>query len=74
MATNVDVSGLHLDWEAVTSLRARVRDQKKLFVGGNATINMKTAEVNTDVLIPLLKKLVGDSGVGMAGIPALELE
>ena len=80
MATNMDILGVAAEWEAIRSIRDRVRDRGVLFedfVGGKKMeCNIHGAEYHAEILLPVLKKLVDpESGdVGMCGIPALEKE
>ena len=75
MATNMDILGVAAEWEAIRSIRDRVRDRGVLFedfVGGKKMeCNIHGAEYHAEILLPVLKKLVDpESGdVGMCGIP-----
>lgn len=80
MATNANVNGLASKWEAIYSVRERVRAHACLFDGKVAgqplAINIRGAEHHVEVLVPLLECLVNTEtgGVGMCAIPALEAE
>lgn len=80
MATNVDIEGLANDWDSVQAIRDRMRRSRTLFLdtvnGTKLEVNIKGAEAHSDVLTPLLKKLVDSEAgsIGMCSIPALEAE
>ena len=80
MATLRDIEGISEEWEQITTVRERVRATNGLFFekvqGRNLDINIVGAEYHTDVLMPLLRRLVHPETkeVGMCSVPALEVE
>ena len=79
MVHGLDVEGLAIQWEANSVLRSRMRDSGSLFLdkvdGRNLEVNAKCTVAHSDVLLPLLERLVGaDGSIGMCSIPALEVQ
>lgn len=79
-AMGLDIQGLAEAWESNAQLRSRAREHGSLFnhvVDGNPMdVNMRGAEVNDNVLYPLVERLRdAESGeIGMVSIPSLERE
>ena len=75
-----DIADVHLEWEGDRVVRTQLRDNKCLFRSEKNTnetphVNVKSAGVNYDVLLPLARRLVDENGdCLMVSVPALVLE
>ena len=79
MSATADIAGVSREWEDVHTLRQQVWQHGNLFRDHNAadspSINVKTAIMNFDALLPLVKHLgTPDGDVLMTTIPDLKKE
>lgn len=79
MSATADIAGIYREWEDVHALRQQVWQHGNLFRDHNAadspSINVKTAIMNFDALLPLVKRLgTRDGDVLMTTIPDLKRE
>lgn len=80
-AAKANISDLHMEWESDRVVRRQVRDNKCLFRSEKNSqevphVNVKSACLNYDVLLPLARRLVEREGGEclMVSVPALVLE
>lgn len=74
-----NIEGLGEEWEQAGEVRKMLRSSGSIFKptapGETVSINVKTASVNVDTLLPLLQRLADEDGnVHMVTIPDLEAE
>ncbi len=76
--TRADIAGVHREWEDVAAVRQHFRGYGSIFRDVNPAdtphVNVKSAILNVEALLPLARRLGVDGEVRMVSIPDLVRE